>query len=541
VTSAAASAAEQARLLRALADPAVHGAGVAAVTTIETHISTVLLTGTHAYKFKKPVNLGFLDFSTLDARKRCCEDELRLNRRLAPDLYLDVVAIGGTPDAPVLGGAGPAIEYAVKMREFGQDGLLSRVIARGALTAAHVDALAREIAAFHGRVDVAPAGSAHGSPAAILRYALQNFEQIRPLDADPADLAALAALEAWTRREHAAREAAFAARQRDGFVRECHGDLHLGNVALVDGALTIFDCLEFNAELRWIDVASEIAFVAMDLADRGRPDFGHRFLDAYLAATGDYGALRVLSFYLAYRALVRAKVAALRGAQLAPGPVKEALAAEFRTYLGQAQGYAAPARGAIAITHGLAGSGKTTLSQALLEAIGAIRVRSDVERKRLAGLDATARSGSGIATGLYTADATERTYARLADVARLVAASGRVAIVDATFLARAWRDRFRALATELGVPFVIVDFAAREAVLRERVAARARQGDDASEADIAVLDHQLATQEPLAADEAPCTVSYDAETPLADAAPPGRWRDVAARLGVRLRVPPAAL
>jgi len=530
VTPAGDGAAEQARLVRALADPAVHGPGVTAVTVLETHISTVLLTGRHAYKIKKPVDLGFLDFTTLAARMRFCNDELRLNRRLAPDLYLGVVAIGGTPDAPVLDDAGPAIEYAVKMREFPQDALLSRVLARGELTAAHIDALAADVAAFHGRIDVAPADGPFGHPDAVLYYALQDFRQIRPLVGDPADLAALDALEAWTCREHTAQGHLFAARRRGGFVRECHGDLHLGNVALVDGRLTIFDCLEFNAELRWIDVASEIAFVAMDLADRGRVDFAHRFVDAYLAATGDYAALPLLSFYLAYRALVRAKVACLRGAQLAPGVAKTALAAEFRGYLRLAEGYARPTRGAIVVTHGLAGSGKTTLSQSLLETVGAIRVRSDVERKRLAGLAATAGSGSEVAGGLYSTDATARTYERLADLAHLIVDSGRVAIVDATFLARRQRDRFRALAADMLVPFVIVAFTAREPVLRERIAARARRGDDASEADVAVLDHQLATQEPLAADEQACVVSYDAEAPLAGARSAERWHPVVARL-----------
>ncbi|MEP7181956.1 MAG: AAA family ATPase [Betaproteobacteria bacterium] len=530
MTAALANQADlQARLVRALCNPVAHGPAVHSVAVIETHISTVLLTGTYAYKIKKPVNLGFLDFSTLALRKRCCDDELRLNRRLAPDLYLGVVAIAGTPDAPVIGGAGPAIEHAVKMREFAQDGLLSRVLARGELTALQVDALAAQVAAFHGRVDVAAADGPYGSPAAILRYARQNLDQIGPLDPDPADLAALAALETWTRREHAERLDAFAARRSGGFIRECHGDLHLGNVALVDGGLTIFDCLEFNAELRWIDIASDVAFVAMDLTDRGRADFAHRFVNAWLEVTGDYAALPVLPFYLVYRALVRAKVACLRGAQLPTGPAKAALAAEFRGYLRLAQGYAAPARGAIAITHGPAGSGKTTLSQTLLEAVGAIRVRSDIERKRLAGLAATADSGSEIAGGLYTGEATARTYERLAELARAIAANGRIAIVDATFLARAQRNRFRALAADIGVPFVILSFAASEAALRERIVARARRGDDASEADLAVLARQLATQEPLAADELSSVVSYDGDAPFA-AGGAARWRTVAARL-----------
>ncbi len=404
--------ASQARLIAALTDPAVFGPGCERVRHLETHISHVLLTGAHAYKIKKPVDLGFLDFTTLAQRKFYCEQELRLNRRLAPAIYLDVVAITGSVDRPAIGGDGPVVEYAVKMREFAQEALASRMLAAGSLGAAHVDALAAEVAAFHGRVETAGEGTRFGSPDTILRVALQNFDSIRPLRDDPADRERQDGLRAWTEREHALRLATFERRKADGFVRECHGDLHLNNIAVIDDEVTVFDCIEFNDELRWIDVMSEIAFTTMDLADRGRPDLAHRFVNAYLESTGDYAGLAVFPFYLVYRAMVRAKIACLRLGQLEPGDERTALVAEYRGYVDLATHYARAPHPAFVVTHGLSGSGKTTLTQGLLEWIGAIRIRTDVERKRLHGLDARARSGSGLDEGLYAADATERTYRR---------------------------------------------------------------------------------------------------------------------------------
>lgn len=517
-------------LIAALQDPQRYPHPVDRVERLETHISYVLLAGDYAYKIKKGIDLGFLDFRTLAARKRYCEEELRLNRRLAPDLYLDVVPITGSPDRPVFAGDGPAIEYTVKMRRFPQDHLLSRLIADGRLSRAHIDALADQVAQFHARAPVADPADSYGTPAAIAAPARDNFAQIRAAGAAP-DAPALAALERWTAEQLDALDANFRRRKRGGCVRECHGDLHLGNVALIDGRVTIFDALEFSADLRWIDVINEAAFTVMDLRDRGRPDFARRFLNRYLEHTGDYTGLALLPFYIVYRALVRAKVHWLRAQQ--PGlddAARMRLVAQYRAYLALAQREIEPRRPALVITHGLSGSGKTTHTQALLEAIDAVRLRSDVERKRLHGLPALARTGSGIAEGVYTADATARTYAHLLELAGHVLDAGYSVIVDATFLQRAPRDAFRRLAATRGVPFVIVDFAVDEATLRARLAARAQSGRDASEADSAVLEHQFATQEPLAPAELDSVERFDAALPPDSAAAHAEWRRVRARL-----------
>ncbi len=489
----------QHRLVTALQDAFLSGGGQ--VELVETHISYVLLTGEHAFKIKKAVDFGFLNFTTLAARQFYCHEELRLNRRFAPDIYLDVVPITGSPEAPVIDGVGPALEYAVRMRQFDQDGLLSRVIARGELTPAAVDALAAEVAAFHTRAAVSAHTAPFGRPDDIEQQALQNFEQMFPAIADPRDRSNLEALLEWTRLEYSRLAERFQVRRRDGFVRECHGDLHLGNIALITGRMTLFDCIEFNESMRWTDVMSDVGFLVMDLRDRGRADLAARFLNAYLEITGDYEGLSVLRFYVVYRALVRAKVACLKRAQAGSDEEHARSLAEFRTYLDLAQSETRPHDPAVAITHGVTGSGKTTSTQTFVDSTGAVRVRSDVERKRLHGMTAGERSGSAVGEGLYTADGTEQTYARLAALARTIATAGYVVVVDAAFLKRQQRDLLRRVAADLHVPFTILDCSAPADILRQRVAERSRSGHDASEGTLAVLEQQLATEEPLTGEE----------------------------------------
>jgi aminoglycoside phosphotransferase family enzyme/predicted kinase len=521
---------EQARLIRSLIDPALYGSSCSEVRVIETHISYVLLTGCCAYKIKKAVNLGFLDFTTLDARHFYCQQELALNRRLAPAIYLDVVTITGTLDAPRIGGEGAALEYAVKMREFPQDALLTRVLERGELTTAHIDALASTVAAFHAASATARADSPFGSAAEILELAIQNFTEIEALLTCDSDRRELAVLRRWTEREHAARASVFLDRRHGGGVRECHGDLHLGNIALVDGKVTIFDCIEFNDDMRWSDVMADVAFLVMDLQERRRPDFASRFLNAYLEPTGDYEGVQVLRFYVVYRAIVRAKVACMRATQTANTEAASAQTAECRQYLTLAQRCSESAASGIVITHGPTGSGKTTHSQALIELAGAVRIRTDVERKRLHGLAPRAGSESELNAGLYSAIETDRTYSTLGCLARTVVNAGYPVVVDGTFLQRRQRGQFRALAAELGIPFVIVDFVAPVHTLHTRVQKRHDAGLDASEADVGVLEYQLRAAEPLTSDERAVTITYDAGTPLERARHIEMWQPVLDRL-----------
>ena len=501
-------------LFAALLDPACYPHPVAGVRVLETHISWVLLTGEYAYKIKKPVDLGFLDFSSLELRRRYCEEELRLNRRLAPELYLDLVEIRGTPRAPRIGGDGPLLEYAVRMREFPQAALASRALAGGSFGAAEVDALAALIARFHAGAPRARPEDRFGSPAAVQAAALENFEQMLPLVKSAPEDRVLRELRRWTEREFAARSGALAARRHQGFVRECHGDLHLRNIVLLEARPVPFDCIEFNADLRWIDAMSEVAFLAMDLEDRGRRDLAWRFLGRYLEATGDYAGLAVLPFYLVYRALVRAKVHLLRSRQGGlRRPERARLARAFEDYLRLAGRLAAPRQPALLLAHGLSGSGKTTFTQPLIEALGAVRVRSDLERKRAHGIAPLASSGSGVGKGLYSAVVNTATYRRLGELAQEALRAGFPVVVDGAFLKRAERDAFRAIAEQLEVPFLILDFHAPLEVLRARIELRLARADDASEADLAVLEHQIGAREPLTPAERAASFAVDATEP----------------------------
>lgn len=478
---------------------------------IETHISIVLLTGPYAYKFKKPVNLGFLDFSTLEKRKFYCEEELRLNRRLAPELYLDVLRITGAPENPRFRGSGPAIEYCVRMRQFPQEAQLDRILARGELSLHHIDDLAAQVSAFHQKIAKAAPGTPFGTPAQIGQYALENFDQIG--QGPPADQKLLVELRHWTTVQLSFLEPLLLKRKQEGWIRECHGDMHLTNMALLNGRIVLFDCIEFNPALYWIDVQSEVAFLLMDLDCRGRSDLARRFLNRYLEGAGDYGGVALLDFYRTYRSMVRAKVAYLQYQQLAPGALeRENVSQRLQRHVELAKKYAAkhPAP-LLTITHGLSGSGKTWFTERLVEQEGAIRLRSDVERKRLAGLDAMVRSGSRIGLDLYRPDMTGRTYDRLFALSREILLSGFPVIADATFLKRAQREAFRRLAVELALPFRILNFRASKATLRKRILRRQTERQDASEATSTVLDYQCQTLEPLVPEEMDSVVTIDTE------------------------------
>lgn len=485
-------------LLEALRSPLCYEHPVGRVRVIETHISWVVLAGDFAYKLKKPVDLGFLDFSTLERRRACCEAEVRLNRRTAPRLYLGVAAIGGTPSAPRVGGDGDAIEYAVQMRRFAQEDVLDQLARRGRLGPADMDALGASIADFHARAErcTGPADADE------LGLALDNVAALRGAGLGlPAPT--LDALEAWTVAEHAARSATLARRRAEGFVRDVHGDLHLGNLVMVEGKPVAFDCIEFNDALRRIDVMSDVAFVVMDLHHHGLPRLAARFLDAYLAGRGDYAGVAVLRFFAVYRALVRAKVLAISAHQAPPGSARaEAALEDARAHVRLAQALAAPREDlSLTVMHGLSGSGKSTVALRLVEDQGAVRLRSDVERKRMHGLELSARAAAPPGEGLYTQSRRQAVYERLADLAGEVLAAGCSVIVDAAFLRRAERDRFRDLARAAGCGFRIVTCVAPEAELRRRLVARAQARSDPSDAGPEVLASQAAEEEPVGADE----------------------------------------
>ena len=469
------------------------------IELIETHISWVILTGDFAYKIKKPVNFGFLDFSTLQKRKYFCQQELHLNRRLAAGIYLEVVAITGTSDEPHIAGSGEIFEYAVKMAQFPQSAQLDNMLAAGELKLEHMDVIARMIADFHQSTDVATGAMDYGNLETIYQPVEENFRQIEVHLNSERYTDRLATLSQWSKAAFTERQTLMAKRKTDGFIRHCHGDMHLRNMLWLDGEPMAFDCIEFNERLSWIDVISEVAFLVMDLQHRRQAQLANHFLNSYLEVTGDYAGLSVLPFYLCYRALVRAKVNALRLKQdEITSEEKADTITEFEKYLALASTYTRPATAKLIIMHGLSASGKSTVSQQLLDATGAIRIRSDVERKRLFKITSTDSAADKVDSGIYSADASQQTYATLIELASLIIGAGYDVIVDAAFLKYEQRKPFRTLAEQLNADYVILQITAPADILRQRIA---RRKNDVSDADLAVLEHQLANLQPLHQEE----------------------------------------
>lgn len=494
-----------AELIKALQNPAIYNHPVEQFQVIETHISWVILTGPFAYKIKKPVDFGFLNFTQLADRKRFCEEELRLNQRLTQDLYLEVLAITGSATEPELGGQGEPFEYVLKMRQFPQSLLLSQLQARGELTTNHIDELARQIANFHQLTPKVPADHPLGTPEVVMEPVRQNFEQIRAmLPEDKAGFAQLDALEAWAENTYQRLYPLLAKRKAEGFVRECHGDIHLNNAAVLDGQVVLFDCIEFNEPFRLTDVTNDIAFLVMDLEDRKLNELANRLLNNYLEQTGDYESLQLMNFYKAYRAMVRAKVALFSLGHVTERNVKDAILKQYYNYANLAENYTLIPNRCLLITYGVSGVGKSYVSSQVVEHFAAIRLRSDVERKRLLGADTPKDQ-------LYSAEATEKTYQRLYELAKASLQAGYITVLDAAYLKQAERARAMKVAEAVGVPFIILDCEAPLAVIAEHLKQRDAEGVDPSDATLDIVKQQLTWKEPLTTEEkaVSCLIATD--------------------------------
>jgi predicted kinase len=396
------------------------------------------------------------------------------------------------------------------MRQFRQQDQFDRLLANAQLARADIAELAQIIANFHRSTRRAATHSAFGDPNHIHEPVQENFAQIGTLIENDSDRAQLRKIANWSEHEFKRLQIRIAARKQQGFVRECHGDMHLRNIAKFQTAIVIFDCIEFNDNLRWIDVISEIAFIEMDLHDRGRRDFANVLLNTYLQNTGDYAAMDLLRYYLVYRAMVRAKVDCIRAHQEDIGTEERShTLKEFRHYLHLASQFTHPEPTFLLITCGLSGCGKTYATDQLMAYLPFIRIRSDVERKRLYDLEADESSDSAIGSGIYTAEASEKTYTRLEDLARTVLTAQWSVLIDAAFLQHEQRQRFRNLADELNIPFLVLHFTAPNELLIQRVTQRQQENKDASEANRHVLEAQISHQHPPASEEQPLTLEID--------------------------------
>ncbi|MBC7191666.1 bifunctional aminoglycoside phosphotransferase/ATP-binding protein [Marinobacter sp.] len=510
------------QLIPALQDASLYDHPVREFRVLETHISTVILTGDYAYKIKKPMDFGFLDFSTLERRYRFCQEELRLNQRLASKLYLNVVPITGTPEAPELNGSGEPFEYAIKMRQFSQDDLFDVRQEQSRLDADLLKTLARQVADFHERIPHVDENKPLGTPDAVFAGMQENFDQVRPMIDDKALLEQLDNLEDWTRTTFERHKPLIQQRRDQGFVRECHGDLHLANITLFEGEVTVFDCIEFSEPFRWIDVINDLAFLLMDLESRREWPLSNLVLNTYLEYRGDFQALALLPLYKAYRAMVRAKIALFTmGNPSLSEQEKKGLMQRYRDYASLAESYSNIPNPYLLATTGLSASGKSCVSAALAGELGLIRLRSDVERKRLFGLGPLDKSKSPVGKNLYTPEATRDTYQKLCDLSRELLRAGMPVIVDAACLKQQERTMVAQVAEELGVPFALIHCEAPENKRREWI--RQRSGD-ASEATEELLDQQKSWFEPLTDRERTYTIRLHTEQEHAAAAVADRIR-----------------
>lgn len=507
-------------LVAAMLRPETYPRPPAAVELVQTHISFVFLAGSEVYKIKKPVRFSFLDFSTLALRRQMCHEEVRLNRRLAAEMYLGVVAICPTTHGYRLGPEDDpaAVEYAVHMRRLPSERMLDSLLGRGAVSPDMIDQIARRLASFHRHADAGPEVTANGDPAAVWGILQDNFSAVRPVRDNTIAAADDDAIQSFAHDFLGRNEVLFRRRQEQGRIRECHGDLHADNICLAPEPV-IFDCIEFSSRFRYCDTASEIAFLAMELDFFGRPELAARLVSEYAAAAGDPELPRLVPFYQCYRAYVRGKVESLKSAEEEVEPKeRERARSKARQHFTLAYRYTWSYARALVVVAGLSGTGKSAIAAALQRRTGFVHINSDVVRKRLAGLDPGQRASAAYGAELYSAQHSERTYAALLAEAREHLAAGRGVVLDATFQRRAGRAAARDLAAAQGAPFLLVECTCPEDEVRRRLAERQQRGADPSDADWSVYREQSRRFEPILPEEASCHLPLCTAGPLADVA-----------------------
>ena len=492
----------QAQLIASLLEQQAYPHPVASIDVIETHISWVILTGEFAYKVKKAVHLDFLDFSTLGQREYFCREELRLNQRWAPQLYLEVMPICGSFDRPSMGGEGVPIEYALKMKQFPQSAQLDNQLAAGLLRENDLYRLAETVAGYHRSAKTIEYANDRESVGKVRAPMLDNFAPLK----QTIDMDVLVRVQAWTTDNLVELKPALIERRKNGFVRECHGDLHLSNLVRLEEGIVAFDCVEFSAELRNIDVVSDIAFLVMDLVGGARQDLAYVFLNRYLECTGDYPGMTVFGLYFVYHSMIRAKVAAIRSAERLDDDERQTDIEKLKHNLAVAARWIDSPKPILLAMHGYSGSGKTWLSSQLLSQLPAIRVRSDIERKRLFGLDELASSGSKPGEGIYTDTSNASVYESLMKTAGQLLDAGFNVIVDASFLRYGERQLLQDMADHRGVSYAFVAVSASREELDKRLEERSMRDRNVSEAGAEVLNHQYENADPLTAAEHKQTV-----------------------------------
>ncbi len=488
------------------------------VHLVQTHVSLLFMTDAYVYKVKKAVDFGFLNFSTLDRRRFYCTEEVRLNRRLCPGMYLGVVEVRASGSGASFHGTGKVVDYAVKMKRLPSDRMLDRLLRQGKVTDDDIRVIARVIAEFHLAAEQSDVISSYGSVEAIARNCNENFLQTAVFIPSTIDRTTYALLQEWTARFLAEHAALFESRVREGRIRDCDGDIHLENISLAD-RIWIFDCIEFNNRFRYSDTAADIAFLLMDLEYEGADRFLKPFLDEYVAVTEDDGIAPLLEFYKVYRAMVRGKVESFRlNDPDIPDTEKELAAGRARRYFRLARRYVLSRRLAptLFITCGLTGSGKSSLARELAFDLGIKRFSSDDTRKELSGIAPGERHDSPYHEGIYAPGITASVYATLLDRGEAALAAGRSVILDATFLDATQRAACRRLAESCRAQFVILQTTVPEPVARERLDRRYADESEVSDGRWEIYQEQRKTFVPVSPGEG-TVIALDTTGPTADA------------------------
>ncbi len=481
--------------VRALLDPAAYPEPPASIRLVQTQISFVVIAGDDVYKVKKPVNLGFLDYSTLVKRRQLSQREVELNRRLCPQTYLGVVPLVKAHGRVSIGGRGRLVEYAVKMKRLPEERMMSTLLANNSLTGEMVIGVARRLADFHARAETSPAVNAFGSIATISGNNEENYDQTEKSIGRTISKAKYERIREYTRSFLRDRVALFEGRTTGGRIRDCHGDLHAAHVCFTDG-ICIFDCIEFNDRFRYGDVAGEVAFLAMDLDHNGRADLARSFVNEYVAASGDKDLPALLKFYKCYRAYVRGKVESFKLDDPYIPPADKELARQAASGYFDLAAFYIRSKPTLFMTVGVTGTGKSWLSGALARRLGLMVISSDVVRKELAGIVPTEHRYEEPDRGIYSADFSRRTYDTMFQRAWDALNEGVSVVLDATFIRRADRARAMALAKETGADFLAIECVLDEKVLREWLVRRMKTAT-VSDGRLEILGPQQAQFEPL--------------------------------------------
>ena len=500
-----------------MSDPAFYPHPISDLQTRETHISKVFLTGGYVYKLKKAVKLDFLDYSTLARRKSFCHQELKLNRRLAPDVYLKVVAVTCQGSRFFLDGPGKAVEYAVKMRQLPEERSLRQMLGRKQADRAALGKVARRLASFYRAAASGAAIDRYGSIAAIRANCEENFEELDDISADILEEGRFRAIQAATRSYLQRCSARFEDRVKRGKIRDCHGDLRTDHIYLERG-LQIIDCIEFNDRFRYSDVACDLAFLAMDLEYEGFPDLARHFVDTYVRFSKDSGVYLLLDFYKCYRALVRSKISYLTLQGLPEEDVSRSrLERDIRKYLSLAFRYAVCFnRPTIYVACGLPASGKSTIAEALSDVLHIEVLQSDRVRKRLFDISPDRTVDVPFESGVYSVGSTAITYGKLFLLAQEALEKGRSIILDATFSREHQRREALQLARDMDANILFIECWAPLSSLAERL--EAREGSvSLSDARLHHLESMLAKYKPFDAIDRQCYLRVNTHGPIQEA------------------------